>query len=135
MTDKRDRHAERKPAPRWDGAGATPANPYPRGESDDQDQHRDLYQRTHERMRDAAMMNEKIGAGPSPVSRKHFGPIRHVGGNCTDQTRSSDVAIGDRAPERGADEGMSEVVHATRCATTSRGVQGNRSFASCRISS
>ena len=62
-------------------------------------------------MRDAAMMNEKIGAGSSPVTRKRFGPIRHVGGNGTDQTRASDVAICDRTTERGADEGMGEVVH------------------------
>src|SRR5260370_37233500 len=105
MPGNRDRHAGGEPAPGWDRAGAAPASPRPRNESDDQDERGDLYKRTHQRMRDAAMMNEKIGAGPSPVTRKRLGPIRHVGGNGTDQTRASDVAIGDRTTEPGADQG------------------------------
>src|SRR5437867_956481 len=128
MTDAGDANAQREPAPRGNGAAAAPAHPDAGKESDRDGKGGYLERRGDERVRDPAMTDEKIGARPSPIAHEEFRPVGHVRGDRADESGASDAPIRRRATECGADERVGDVVHPTRCAPTSRCVQGSRTF-------
>ena len=127
----------RQPSPRRNGDRSTVAAEDPARRTppraDEERETDDLQGGADERVSNAAMEDQVVGAR-SWKSDQELAQVGHVRRDDPDQRGAGHVPIGDGAHESGSDEGVSEIVHATRCGKTSRPVQGNRSFDSCRIS-
>src|SRR5438477_9357263 len=100
MTQQRSTDECQHPAPR------RPHRAAPDNESDEDRQDGYFDERAEERMRDTAMMHEKLGARPPRVSGEHFGDVGYVGGDGADDRGARHVTIRDRAAKRCADQSM-----------------------------
>jgi hypothetical protein len=122
VTQDRRADARRKPSPRRNGDCSTvatqdpPCRAPPR--SDEERETDDLKGDADERVSNATMEDQVVGAR-SRKSDQQLGEIGHVRRNDPDQRGAGHVPVGDGAHERCADEGVREVIHATRCGTTS----------------
>src|SRR5262249_26367784 len=125
-----DGDAERDAAPRHGlrhaGAAAPPSDRQP-GERRDRD---DLHDGADERVGDAAMLDEERGA-PAPRARvdQELGRVGRVGGDGADPGGGRHLPPPDGAADRGADEGMCEVIHATARSSASRADAGETALA------
>src|SRR5436190_877416 len=69
---------------------------------------------THEGVRDPSMIDQVLapGAGrPRGRLQQQLGPVRGVPGDRADPSRCRQLATGDGATQRGAHQGMGQVVH------------------------